>query len=301
MDRLEAMTVLLKVVDRGSFSAAGRELGLPLATVSRKVSELEAHLGTRLLLRTTRKVSLTDAGALYVPSARRILEDIVETERQAAGEYHAPRGELLITVPVLFGRLHVLPIVTEFLMVYPEINVRLALSDHNQHLLDDHIDIAVRIGVLPDSSQMATRVGTMRTVVCASPQFLASHGIPRLPRDLSALPVVNFDFLSPSSTWLFRFPETATVREVPISPRLTVSMAEAAVRAAIQGTGVTRVLHYQCAEAVQQGDLRILLQDYELEPLPVHLLHAEGRMLPSKTRTFLDFAMPRLRQRLEAL
>jgi DNA-binding transcriptional LysR family regulator len=301
MDRLDAMAVLLKVVDRGSFSAASRELGLPIATVSRNVSELEARLGTQLLLRTTRRIALTDAGILYVPAARRILEEINETERQAAGEYNAPRGELFITGPMLFGRLHVLPIVTEFLMTYPAINVRLALSDRNLHLLDDHVDVAVRIGSLPDSGQIATRIGTMRTVVCASPGFLMAHQTPKVPRDLSALPAVGFGFLATAANWSFRSLETATAQEIPISPRLTVSTAEAAVWAAVQGMGVTRVLHYQCAEAVAQGDLRIVLNDYEPAPLPVHVIHAEGRMLPQKTRTFLDFAIPRLRQRLGGL
>jgi DNA-binding transcriptional LysR family regulator len=301
MDRLDAMAVLLKVVDRGSFSAASRELGLPIATVSRNVSELEARLGTQLLLRTTRRIALTDAGILYVPAARRILEEINETERQAAGEYNAPRGELFITGPMLFGRLHVLPIVTEFLMTYPAINVRLALSDRNLHLLDDHVDVAVRIGSLPDSGQIATRIGTMRTVVCASPGFLMAHQTPKVPRDLSALPAVGFGFLATAASWSFRSLETATAQEIPISPRLTVSTAEAAVWAAVQGMGVTRVLHYQCAEAVAQGDLRIVLNDYEPAPLPVHVIHAEGRMLPQKTRTFLDFAIPRLRQRLGGL
>jgi DNA-binding transcriptional LysR family regulator len=301
MDRLDAMAVLLKVVDRGSFSAASRELGLPIATVSRNVSELEARLGTQLLLRTTRRIALTDAGILYVPAARRILEEINETERQAAGEYNAPRGELFITGPMLFGRLHVLPIVTEFLTTYPAINVRLALSDRNLHLLDDHVDVAVRIGSLPDSGQIATRIGTMRTVVCASPGFLRAHQTPKVPRDLSALPAVGFGFLATAANWSFRSLETATAQEIPISPRLTVSTAEAAVWAAVQGMGVTRVLHYQCAEAVAQGDLRIVLNDYEPAPLPVHVIHAEGRMLPQKTRTFLDFAIPRLRQRLAGL
>jgi DNA-binding transcriptional LysR family regulator len=301
MDRLDAMAVLLKVVDRGSFSAASRELGLPIATVSRNVSELEARLGTQLLLRTTRRIALTDAGILYVPAARRILEEINETERQAAGEYNAPRGELFITGPMLFGRLHVLPIVTEFLTTYPAINVRLALSDRNLHLLDDHVDVAVRIGSLPDSGQIATRIGTMRTVVCASPGFLRAHQTPKVPRDLSALPAVGFGFLATAANWSFRSLETATAQEIPISPRLTVSTAEAAVWAAVQGMGVTRVLHYQCAEAVAQGDLRIVLNDYEPAPLPVHVIHAEGRMLPQKTRTFLDFAIPRLRQRLGGL
>ena len=172
------MTILLRVVDTGSFSAASRELGVPLATVSRKVGELEAHLGTRLLTRTTRKVTMTDAGAAYVVSARRILNDVDETERVAAGEFHAPRGELVVTAPILFGRL--------------EINVRLVLADRNLHLLDDQVDMAVRIGDLPDSSMVATRIGSMRTVVCASPKLLAAHGIPRAPEDLAGLPSVSF-------------------------------------------------------------------------------------------------------------
>ncbi len=159
------MTIVLRVVEKGSFSAASRELGIPLATVSRKVNELETHLGIRLLVRTTRKVGLTDAGAAYVASARRILEEIDETERIAAGEFHAPRGELVLTAPVLFGRLYILPVVTDFLAAYPEINIRLLLLDRNLHLLDDHIDMAARIGPLPDSGMVATRIGSMRTVV----------------------------------------------------------------------------------------------------------------------------------------
>ena len=176
MDRLEAMAILLRVADRGSFSAASRELGVPLPTVSRKVNELERHLGTRLLVRTTRKVALTDAGATYAASARRILEEVDETERVAAGEFQVPRGELILTAPVFFGRLHILPIVTDFLAAFPEIDVRLVLSDRNLHLIADHVDMAVRIGTLPDSRLMATRVGTMRTVVCATP-CLASEAM----------------------------------------------------------------------------------------------------------------------------
>ncbi len=204
MDRLEAMTIVLRVVDKGSFSAASRDLGVPLATVSRKVNELETHLGTKLLVRTTRKVALTDAGTTYVASARRILDEIDETERVAAGEFHVPRGELILTAPVLFGRLHILPVVTEFLGAYPEINVRLLLSDRNLHLIEDHVDMAVRIGPLPDSTMIATRVGSMRTVVCASSKLLAAQGIPKSPEDLTRLPCVNFEFLSPSSTWPFQ-------------------------------------------------------------------------------------------------
>jgi len=298
MDRLEAMKVLLGVVDKGSFSAASRSLGMPLATVSRKVNELEQHLRTRLLLRTTRKVALTDAGAIYVASARRILDEMHEAERIAAGEFHFPRGELLLTAPILFGRLHILPIVTEFLALYPEIDVRLLLSDRNLHLVEDHIDVAVRIGRLPDSTMIATRVGSMRTVVCASPKLLAARGIPKTPDDLADLPCVNFEFMAPASAWPFRAANGKNLIDIPIRPRLSVTTAEAAVWAASEGVGTTRVLHYQCAEALRKGSLRIILAEYEVEPLPVHLLHAGGRGLPSKVRAFLDFAAGRLRERL---
>ena len=298
MDRLEAMSILVRVAETGSFSAASRQLGIPLATVSRKVGELEAHLGAKLLTRTTRKVALTDAGSVYLTSAKRILEDVDETERTVAGEFHQPRGELILTAPVLFGRLHILPIVTEFLAAYPQVHVRLVASDRNLHLIDDHVDVALRIGPLPDSRIVATRIGSMRTVVCASPQLLASHGAPRDPRGLAALPCVNFDFLSPVPIWSFRSKDETGVIEVAIAPRLSVSTAEGAVWAAAQGVGITRVLQYQCAAALRDESLQIILADFELEPLPIHLIHAGRGALPSKTRAFLDFAAGRLRQRL---
>ena len=299
MDRLEAMGVLLSVVEKGSFSAASRALSMPLATVSRKVSELESHLGAKLLVRTTRKVALTEAGAAYAASARRVLEMIDETERIAAGEFLAPRGELVLTAPVLFGRLHLLPVVADFLALYPEINVRLVLADRNIDLIEEHVDMAARIGSLPESSMIATRIGSMRTVVCASPQLLTRHGVPKSPEDLADWPCVNFDFRSPSSTWPFRSKEG--IRETPVKPRLSVSTAEAAVWAAAQNVGLTRVLHYQCAEAVRDGSLEIILEDFEIEPLPVHLIHAARGALPLKMRAFLDFAAGRIRQALSSL
>ncbi len=295
------MAILLKVADRGSFSAASRELGIPLATVSRKVGELEAHLGTKLLARTTRKVTVTDVGAAYVASARRILGEIDEAERIAAGEFHAPRGELVVTAPILFGRLHVLPVVSDFLAAYPEISVRLALADRNLHLLEDQVDMAVRIGALHDSGMVATRIGSMRTVVCASPQLLVEGRVLKNPDDLVALPCVNFDFMSPNPAWPFRLKHSGRSIDLPIRPRLSVSTAEAAVWAAAQGVGVTRVLQYQCADAVRDGSLRIILAEFELEPLPVHLMYVSRGALPSKIRAFLDFAAPRLRERLNSL
>lgn len=301
MDRLEAMTILLRVVDKGGFSAASRDLGMPLATVSRKINELEVHIGTRLLVRTTRKVGLTDAGAAYISAARRLLEEIDENERAAAGEFRVPRGELMLTAPVFFGRVYILPVITDFLAAYPEINVRLVLSDRNLHLIDDHVDMAVRIGSLSDSSMVATSIGSMRTVICASPKLLAGHGVPRSPEDVAALPCINFDFLTPSSIWPLRQKGTKGITNVPIRPRLSVSTADAAVWAAAEGVGATRVLHYQCAEAISKGLVRIILAKFELEPLPVQLLHAGRGELPTKTRVFVDFAVPRLRDRLKAL
>jgi DNA-binding transcriptional LysR family regulator len=300
MDRLEAMAIALRVAETGSFSAASRQLRMPLATVSRKVSELESHLGTKLLTRTTRKVVLTDIGSVYLASVKRILEQVDETERVVAGEYHQPRGELILTAPVLFGRLHVLPVVTDFLTAYPEIRVRLVLSDQNLDLIDDHVDVALRIGHLPDSRMVATRIGTMRTVVCASPQLLARHGTPRTPQALGAFPCVGFDVLSPSLRWSFRSRDSKAVHEVPMTPRLSVSTAESAVWAAEQGVGAIRVLRYQCAAALRSGCLRIVLADFELDPAPIHLVHVGGGVLPSKMRAFLDFATGRLRQGLVA-
>jgi DNA-binding transcriptional LysR family regulator len=298
MDRLEAMSILLLTVEKGSFSAASRELRIPLPTVSRKVSELEAHLGTPLLLRTTRRLSLTEAGTAYVAAAKRILEEVHEAERIAAGEFIRARGELVLTAPMLFGRLHLLPIVTEFLDTFPEIDVRLVLSDRNLHLTDDHVDMAVRIGSLPDSSMIATRVGSMRTVVCASPRLLGIHGYPKAPDGLASMPCVGFDMLATQSAWVFQGTGTRAITQVAVRPRLITSTAEAAVWAAVQGVGVTQVLHYQCAQAVLDGMLEIILPAYEPAPLPIHLLHAGRGALPLKMRAFLDFAAPRLRERL---
>ena len=300
MDRLKAMSIIVHVVEHGSFSAASRALGIPLATVSRQVTELEAHLGTRLLTRTTRKLALTDAGEAYISAARRILDEIDDAERVAAGEFHTPRGELNITAPIAFGRLLVLPVVRDFLAAYPQINIRLALSDRNLHLMEEHIDMAVRIGPLPDSAMIATRVGSVRTIVVASPALLAACGSPVTPGDLEHMPGVHFDILSPGGRWSLVDVDGKPVDATPRA-RLTVSTADAAVSAARDGVGVTRVLSYQCADAVRDGSLRVLLEAHEPAPLPVHLMHAGGGALPSKMRVFLDFAKTRLRERLAAL
>jgi DNA-binding transcriptional LysR family regulator len=297
MDRFEAMSMLLLTVERGSMSAASRELRVPLPTLSRKLSDLETLLGARLLIRTTRRLSLTDAGAAYVAAARRIVEQVDDAERAAAGEFVTPKGELVLSAPVLFGRLHVLPVVTDFLRAFPEIDVRLILSDRNIDLVDDHVDMAVRIARLPDSALMATHIGAMRTVLCASPALIARHGEPRTPEDLARAPCVSVEMMGPAS-WSLRDPATGRAFTVPIRPRLTVSMADAAIDAAIAGVGVTRVLHYQAASAIAAGGLRIVLSRYEPPPLPINLIHAGRGMMPLKMRSFLDYAASRLRQRL---
>ncbi|TAN58597.1 MAG: LysR family transcriptional regulator [Magnetospirillum sp.] len=295
-DRLEAMSILVAVVDGGSFSAAARRLGVPLATISRKVGELEAHLGARLLHRSTRKLAPTEAGQSYLAACRRILEQVGEAERAASGEYAAPKGDLVITAPIVFGRLHVLPVVTEFLSLHPHIDARLVLSDRWVHLLDDHIDVAIRVGELPDSSLIAMGLGTVRQVICASPSYLAERGVPATPSDLGDLDCIAFEALSGGKSWSFAAGKSEVA--VPLHFRLRVNTAEAAIDAAQAGAGLTRVLSYQVAEAVRAGTLRVVLPDFEPPPWPVSLIHGAQGALPLKLRTFLDFAQPRLSQRL---
>jgi DNA-binding transcriptional LysR family regulator len=274
---------------------------VPVPTLSRKVADLEAQLGTQLLTRTTRQLILTDAGVAYAAAARRILEQVDEAERQAAGEFTTPRGELVITAPVLFGRLHVLPLIADFLAQFPEVNVRLMLGDRNVNLVDDQIDMAVRIGKLPDSGMIATRVGSMRRVVCGSPKLLKGQGIPQTPEELAGMPCVTtigVQALGPG--WRFRHPGTGADTEVAISPRLATS-AEAAVDAALRGVGLVCLRHYQVVDAVKARKLRIVLETYEAEPAPVHLIHATRGQMPLKMRRFLDFAAPRLRKALVEL
>jgi DNA-binding transcriptional LysR family regulator len=296
MDRLESMSVLVAAVEAGSLSAAARRLGMPLATVSRKVSELEAHLKTRLLTRTSRRLTLSDAGRSYVVSCKRILEELSNAEREASGEYNAPKGELVITAPMVFGRLHVLPVVMDFMRVYPEVDIQLALADHVVNLLEEHVDLAVRIGELPDSSLVGVRVGTIRRVICGSPAYFAARGTPRRPDELGHHECVTFQGQSSPSMWSFMSGRTET--SVPIHSRLVVNTAEAAIDAAIAGVGITRVLSYQIADAIQAGSLEIILQDHEPPPFPVSLVHAGQGLLPAKLRAFVDFAVPRLKARL---
>ncbi|WP_341318907.1 LysR family transcriptional regulator [Paraburkholderia sp. IMGN_8] len=298
MDRLEAMSIFVAAAETGSFSAASRKLGTPLPTVSRKVAELEVHLNARLLVRSTRRLTLTDAGVAYLAACKLILEQVTDAESAASGEYSTPRGDLVVTAPMVFGRLHLLPIVNDFLATFPEIAVRLVLADRTLHLLDEHIDVALRIGRLPDSSMVATQVGTVCRVVCGSPHFLAGSGRPKTPADLARFACVNFDALPSGAIWTFAARGARLEQSVPIRPRLSVNTAEAAIDAAIAGVGLTHVLSYQAARAVEEGKLQLVLREFEPEPIPVSLMHAGQGPLPLKTRSFIDFAVPRLRAAL---
>lgn len=297
MNRLESMSVLLAVVDAGSLSAASRELGMPLATVSRRVSDLEAALKTRLLIRSTRRLTLTESGRGYVEACRRILQDVSEAERAAAGEYSAPRGELVVTAPVVFGRVQVLPVLSEFLHAYPEVNVRLALGDRIVNLLEDHVDLALRIGELPDSGLVASNLGSVRRVLCASPKYLSRKGTPDRLADLAGHDCVSFELFAPGDFW--RFQDHGTEVLIPVHPRLTVSTAEAAIDAAVAGLGITCVLSYQVEAALRAGQLALTLETFEPRPLPVNFLYASQGRLPLKLRALLDFAIPRLRARVQ--
>lgn len=296
MDKLGAMSILLAVAEAGSFSAAARKLGVPLATVSRKIAELESHLETRMLNRSSRRLSLTEAGRLYIEAARRILEQVEEAEREATGAYKNPKGRLTVTAPVVFGRVHLIPIVLEFLAKYPDIDVKLILVDRLLDLLEADIDIALRIGELEDSSLIALRLGAVRRVTCASPAYLAAHGRPQKPGDLQDHHCVTFDNLASPDSWRFLVGRSDAL--VPIRSKLTVTTAEAAVEATVQGAGLTRLLSYQVTEAKRAGRLELVLEDYELPPWPVSLVYAGQRLLPGKLRAFLDFAAPRLKERL---
>ena len=296
MDRIEAMTLLVATVEKGSLSAAGRALGVPLATVSRKVSDLEAHLRTKLLNRSNRRLTLTDAGEAYVAASKRILQQINEAERAAAGEYIAPRGDLVVTAPIVFGRLHMVPPIAAFLEAYPEVDVRLALADRVTNLMEEHIDAALRISLLPESTLLATKVGEIRRVVCGSPAYFDKHGTPAKPADLSELSCITFEGQSNPQSWNFGTAKAPVV--VPVHSRLIATTAEASIDAAKLGAGVTRVLSYQVEDAVRKGELVTILEDFEPPPIPVSLVYRGGGMIPLKLRAFLDFMTPRLRASL---
>lgn len=299
MDRFEAMSVLLAVVEAGSLSAGARRLRAPLATVSRKVTELERHLGTRLLVRTSRGLALTETGRAYVAASRRILGQVEEAEREATGEYRAPRGALHVTAPVAFGQLYLMPVALSFLAAQPEITLRLLLADQRISLVDEHVDVALRIGHLADSALKATRVGAVRRVICASPDYLEKRGVPRTPDDLAQHDGISFQGFATAPEWRYRGDNAAFAVEP--HQRLAVNTTEAAIQAAVAGLGIIRVLSYQVEEQLRSGQLQVLLADFAPEPLPVSFVYPEAGLLPLKVRCFLDWAVPRIRSQLTGI
>lgn len=292
MDRIHAMRVLVKIADRGSFAAAGREMNMSPPAVSRAVASLEDHVGARLLTRTTRSVRPTETGERYVEDCRRILASIDEAEAAASGSYARPTGSLTITASVMFGQIYILPLVTEFLDAYPEVDARLLFLDRVTNLVDEGIDMAIRIGHLPDSSYSAVRVGSVRRVVCGSPDYFERAGLPQTPTDLAQHRVIAATSASSLTDWKFG---PHGQEAVAISPDLFCNSNPAVIEAARSGWGVTRVLSYQVAQDLAEGRLASVLEDYEEEPYPVHIVHPEGRRASAKVRLFVDFAAKRLR------
>ena len=296
MDRLAAINVFVAIAEAGSLSAAGRRLGMPLSTVSRYLAALEDQVGVRLITRTTRELALTEPGRHYLQSCRRIVAELEAAELRLAGEHQEPQGELAVTAPVVFGRLHVQPVVVEFLRMFPRVTARLLLVDRTVDLIEEGLDVSVRIGALPNSSLIATRVGSIRHITCASPAYLASRGRPSSPQELRNHDCISFTALSPVERWSFAGPKP---QRVNLHPRLTVNTAEAAIDAAVAGLGITRVLSYQAARPVADGSLRLILENFEPEEMPVNILHREDRLPQAKVESFIAFAVPRLRKALK--
>lgn len=296
MDRLEAMSVIIAVTETGSISAASRRLKSPVATVSRKVAELESRLNAQLFQRTSRRMTLTDAGRSYIDACKRIIEQVDDAEREVSGEYRIPRGQMAVTAPWGLGHTHLLPLTVEFLEAYPEISLRLMLTDRVVNTAGESIDIAIRVGVLPDSTMIATRVGSIRTVVCASPSYLKARGRPTQLSDLDTHDCITIDDHAIPAVW--KFVRGGRARIAPIRSRLCVNTSEAAVLAAIGGAGLTRVMSYKMDAAKRTGDLAIVLEEFEPEPLPVHIIYAPRKPVPLKLRAFLNWMAPRLKARL---
>lgn len=296
MDRFEAMSIVLAVAEAGSLSAAARRQKMPLATVSRKVSDLEAHLETKLFHRSTRALVPTDAGRAYIAAAKRILADIEETERAAQGEYATPRGDLIISAPIALGRYYLQPVVTEFLAAYPEVDIHLSLQDRSVNLVEEHVDVALRLGVLADSGLIAVRIGETARVICASPQYLRSRGTPQSPDDLARHDMISFPPLQSPGLW--RFKRGQSQYAVPVRSRLIVSSIESACDAARAGIGIAEAFSYHVAQSIRSGELAPLLQEFQPPPLPISFVYSPNRYLPAKLRAFLDFTLPRLKARL---
>ncbi|HKT85650.1 MAG TPA: LysR family transcriptional regulator [Novosphingobium sp.] len=291
MDRWQAMRIFVRVAETESFAETARHMHMSAPSVTRAVAALEDLIGARLFVRTTRSVKLTEAGARYFEDCRRILSDIAEAEAAAAGSYATPTGTLAVTASAMFGQMHVLPIVTEYLDCFPTMRARTFFVDRPVNIVEEGIDVAVRIGHLPDSGITAIKVGTVRHVVCASPAYLDRHGVPSTPADLRQHRVAASTSAWASPEWRFDGDQRVTV-----DPVLQCNSNEAVIATARAGWGLTRVLHYQIGPHLLSGELQIVLSDFEEPPLPIHVLYPEARHAPAKVRAFIDMAVTRLRE-----
>lgn len=293
MDRLQAMEVFVAVVDSGGFAAAARRLELSAPVVTRAVAELEERLGVRLLTRTTRSVRVTEAGARYAEDCRRILADVSDSDAATSGSRSQLKGLIGVTAPVLFGNLHVTPIVTDYLRRYPDVDAQCVFVDRVVNLVDEGLDVAVRIGELPDSSLRAVGVGQVRRMLVASPAYIAAHGRPQRPDDLGEHVLIQPTQVAPYPEWRFAVDGRPLVQR--IRPRLRTTTNDAALSFAIAGLGIARLLSYQAAEALASGELLPLLVSFEPPPIPVHIVHHEGQHMAQKVRAFVDLAVDMLR------
>jgi DNA-binding transcriptional LysR family regulator len=301
MDRIDAMKVFVSAVDEGSLAGAGRRLGRSPAAVSRAIAFLEAHVGTELLHRTTRALKLSEAGERYVAACKRVLAELEEADIAAGSERAAPRGTLTLTAPMITGEDVLRPVVDAFMNEYPTVSVRLLMIDRQVNLIDEGIDVALRIAHLADSNAIAIRLGEVRRVVAASPAYLSRHPLIGEPADLAKHQIVSMTHFGQDS-WSFPPLKNSSVpRTVQFTPRLVVNTVRAAVASAAEGNGVTRLFSYHIADQIRDGRLQILLDKDEHPPLPVHLLSPQGRLSVPKVRAFVDFAVPRLKRYFEQL
>jgi len=292
MDRWQAMKVFVKVAEAESFADAGRQLQLSPPAVTRIVSALEETIGTRLLVRTTRSVRLTEAGARYVTDCQRLLIELAETEAVAAGVNARPKGSLTVTASAMFGTRFILPIITEYLDHYPDVSARGMFVDRAVNIIEEGVDVAVRVGDFPAAGFTATRVGSVKRVICGSPKYFETFGVPIVPSDLDSHRIVAASGTGSVLEWGFSKAQTPSIL---INPRLTTSTNEAAISAAERGWGLTRVLSYKVAVQLETGRLQTVLSEYEEDPLPIHVIHPNGRNASAKVRSFIEFAVERLR------
>jgi len=300
MDRFDAITAFVAVARSGGFSAAGRALGTPVANVSRKVASLEEALGVRLFVRTTRHVALTEGGKRYFEACSRVIDDLRDADEEVTGEYRQPKGDLIVTAPLGFGQQHLQPVVHDFLRAFPQVNIHLQLADRVVALVEEHVDCAVRVGTLVDSTLVARELGAVRRVVCAAPAYLQARGT---PADLSALAdhdCISWTALGPNGSWTLTGLRggTSTEERLPVNVRVSTTTPESALQAALAGMGLVQATTYQVAPHVAEGRLVQVLADHRSAPIPVSLVYPSKRLIPLKLRALLDFATPRLEQRL---